>query len=195
MRDALQSPDKKMQEKEVQDRLDVLFGEEPKFYNKPNPSFINEAGIEVWDSRSSAVVLTIMFWDSAGDEYYIPMGQRGTSSVVPDARGLWSLPCGYLDYNENGGEAAMRETREEIGLYVERLIYQQFLRGKRVYTSLYQPWHVNHFATANRQNVTLHFAVVLEWDMKEELPTLTNKYNEKEGEVIDFKYYPFYLRS
>ena len=55
-----------------------------------------------------------------------------------------------------------------------------------------QPWHVDHFANTGRQNVSLHFAVVIDWDMSNPLPKLTNKYNEKVGEVSEMKYFPYF---
>ena len=175
---------------EIQEKLNFLFGDNPKFHCIPNACHKTADGGEVWDSRSVAVVLTIMFYDRQNAEFYIPMGKRG--DATPDAQGLWALPCGYIDRNENGGEAAMRETWEEIGLYIEKILYHQHLKGKSVRTCLAQPWHVDHFANTGRQNVSLHFAIVVDWDMDDPLPELTNKHNEKVGEVSEMKYFPYY---
>ena len=38
---------------------------------------------------------------------------------VEPGRGLWGLPAGYVEADESAEEAAVRETREEAGLYVE----------------------------------------------------------------------------
>ncbi len=34
--------------------------------------------------------------------------------------GLWCLPCGHLEYNETGEEAAVRETYEEMGILFDK---------------------------------------------------------------------------
>jgi ADP-ribose pyrophosphatase YjhB (NUDIX family) len=43
------------------------------------------------------------------------LGQRGGSP----GKGTWSLPSGYVDYEEDFLTAALRETKEETGLEVE----------------------------------------------------------------------------
>ncbi len=35
------------------------------------------------------------------------------------ALGKWTFPGGYVDFGENAAEAAIRETREEVGMRVE----------------------------------------------------------------------------
>ena len=59
---------------EIQEKLNFLFGDKPIFHCIPNTCHKTADGVEVWDSRSVAVVLTIMFYDRNSDEYYIPMG-------------------------------------------------------------------------------------------------------------------------
>jgi ADP-ribose pyrophosphatase YjhB (NUDIX family) len=48
------------------------------------------------------------------------MGGRvvlGRRAIEP-AKGRWGFPCGYVEWGESTVEAAVRETREEIGLKV-----------------------------------------------------------------------------
>ena len=42
----------------------------------------------------------------------------GRRSIEP-AKGRWGFPCGYVEWGESTMEAAVRETREEIGLKVK----------------------------------------------------------------------------
>jgi len=46
----------------------------------------------------------------------ILLGKRAKHSNYP---GLWCIPCGYVEYNEEVREAAIRECREETGLDVK----------------------------------------------------------------------------
>ncbi|MDO8431308.1 MAG: NUDIX hydrolase [Candidatus Binatus sp.] len=38
---------------------------------------------------------------------------------IEPARGKWTFPGGYVDLGENAADAALRETREEVGMRVE----------------------------------------------------------------------------
>jgi ADP-ribose pyrophosphatase YjhB (NUDIX family) len=44
------------------------------------------------------------------------LGRRAAGSTYP---GLWCIPCGYVEYDEDIVEAVKRECREETGLVVE----------------------------------------------------------------------------
>lgn len=65
-----------------------------------------------WFSRSAAVATAVLLNDNG--QWYVLANQRG--SGTPDYQGYWNLPCGYLDYNEDASEAAMREVYEETGI-------------------------------------------------------------------------------
>jgi len=159
---------------------------EPKFTSTPNKSY-GVDGKEIWVSRSVAVTMVIAFYSKQDDDYYIPMGKRG--KACPDEVGKFSLPCGYLDYDETGSEAAFRETWEEIGLNLEVLSSEMISKTRGSYLT---PYNVNDSPNSNRQNVTLNYGVLLEWDDSSQLPVLTNKYNEKEGEVDEIKYFSYH---
>ena len=71
-----------------------------------------------WISRSCAVCVIPIFVKSFTD-FYVPLGKR--SSDMPQEPNKYGLVCGYLDWGETLQEAALRETREELGLNLEIL--------------------------------------------------------------------------
>jgi len=170
------------------DQAERLYGDKPVFHGRENPSHIID-GKEVWLSRSVAVTFIIVFHDKKTGDSMIPMGKRG--KACPDEVGKFSLPCGYMDWDENATDSIYRETWEEIGLYVEKFLFCNTLDGKIIHQFIDQPWYVNHSHKSNRQNITLNFGVVVEWDDMDNLPELTNAYNEKVGEVDEIKYFSF----
>lgn len=74
-----------------------------------------EDGKRYWISRSVAVSTFLFIRD--GSEIYVLANKRGKGSA--DYQGLWNCPCGYLDYDETGEEAAVREVKEETGYILE----------------------------------------------------------------------------
>ena len=52
----------------------------------------------------------------------MPGDRRGQRAAAPArhraAVGKWTFPGGYVDFGENAAEAAVRETREEVGMRV-----------------------------------------------------------------------------
>lgn len=102
-------------------------------------------GKEFWYSRSVAVT-NLVFAKNDNDEWCILANKRG--SGTPDFQGFWNVPCGYLDFNETGEEAAQRETYEETGVYI-----------KKEKISLFK---VNTSPSENRQNVSLNYFSVAE---------------------------------
>ena len=132
-----------------------------KFNNTPNRC-IQIDGQERWISRS-VTVLPVLFF-IVGSKGYVPLGKRGDG--VPDEQGKWALPGGYLDYGETIGEAAIRETWEELGLNLTQLQVNH-----RFWGSLDQPYHV-FSQPIRRQNVTLRFPLMFFLEQAEALPTL-----------------------
>jgi len=140
-----------------------------KFNNTHNKVHIID-GKEVWESRSTAVNCVVIA--KFEGELYVLIGQRGKGA--PDSKGLWNLPAGYLDRDEDGTEACYREVWEETGLYLpEQTI---------VVNNLIQPWYVNTHPSENRQNIALRYGCVISCD--NELPKLTNE-NSEPDEVDD----------
>lgn len=98
-----------------------------------------EDGKRYWVSRSVAVSTFLFLRD--GVEIYVLANKRGKGSA--DFQGLWNCPCGYLDFDETGEEAAVREVREETGyiLDIKELILDKVITCPR----------------QNHQNVTLRY--------------------------------------
>ena len=81
-----------------------------KFNNKENECTKTADGRTIWVSRSAAVVGGIFVEE--GDKLWVVAGKRGERVTHS---GLWSLPCGYLDWGETLEEAMSREAWEETG--------------------------------------------------------------------------------
>lgn len=72
-----------------------------------------------WFSRSVAVATAVILNENG--KWFILAGERGTGT--PDYQGYWNLPCGYLDYNEDAENAAIREVYEETGINLPNVQY------------------------------------------------------------------------
>jgi len=147
----------------------------PIFKNRPNELITTTDGRHLYNSRSVAVVLTLIHCDTNGF-YHIAIEKRGTAPGL-DKPGLWCLPCGYLDFDETGDNAIRREVWEEIGLNLDDC-YKTVIEGPR----LNQPWFVKTDPNDNRQNVTLHYGMVF---TSKFLPVLTPNKDCEPDEVED----------
>lgn len=149
----------------------------PVFKNRPNQPKTLADGSVLWHSRSNAVVGHIVV--SCGGALYILLGKRGPK--CPDHIGKWTLPCGYLDWDETLWQALLREVWEEAGLDVAGLLETHSL----LHGGLQMPWDIMSDPTRDaRQNVSHHFGVVLEVG---KLPALTTAYCEP-GECADVRW-------
>ena len=131
-----------------------------KFKNRPNIEHkIGDRSI--FESRSVAVVGVIFAKIKAEkigdyDKLYVLAEKR--SATMMDSPGKWCVPCGYLDYNENGSEAMLREVYEETGLYLPD--YEKQLLNK---VDSLQPFYVRTDPEENRQNVALSYCFVYDF--------------------------------
>jgi 8-oxo-dGTP pyrophosphatase MutT (NUDIX family) len=128
------------------------------FKNRENERIELPDGRVFWNSRSAAVVGTIAISTSPFDTYFLVV-RRGSSV---DNSGKLCLPCGYMDWDENGYQAFLREIHEETGVYVPDL-------GVPSISFFDQPWFVNTSTSENRQNIALHFGASY---IKESLPRI-----------------------
>jgi len=116
---------------------------------------------------------------------YVLVSKRGPKSA--DFKGKMNLVAGYLDWNETGFEALVRETWEETGFNL-----RDYLESNSAYHShLIQPWSVTTKPGENHQNVTLRYGVCFKIKPDEEFPTLTTEHNEIVGECEDPMWLPF----
>ena len=130
----------------------------------------------IWESRSVAVNLVVAATSLKKSEIHILVGERGPKAA--DFQGKMNLVAGYLDWDENGSEAAIRECWEETGLDLPALTnYCKVLNY-----DLDQPWHVKTSIDANRQNISLRYGVRIK-SGNSELPALSLLNNEVPGEV------------
>lgn len=125
-----------------------------KFNNKKNEC-INFEGRELWLSRSCAVAIIVKALDK------ILLTRRGANT--PDYQHKLCTPCGYMDWNESGFDAARRELYEETGIFLPEQHDKQ-------------PFFVDTRPT-ERQNITLRFYVELNY-----IPETTMEHSD-EGEV------------
>jgi len=119
----------------------------PKFNNRPNTEHSLD-GKTIWNSRSVAVVGVII--SRVNSKLYVLMEKR---SSIMDHPGKWCLPCGYIDWDETGWEAVIREIYEETGLYMFDHKSFSSLSGM-------QPFFVNTDPKENRQNISLSYGFV-----------------------------------
>ena len=149
------------------------------FKNRPNIAHKTVSGEEVWDSRSVAVSGVVLAWKVNDIFPHVLVSKRGPNAA--DFKGKWNTVCGYLDKNESGTEAFIREAWEEVGINLVKIMKTK----DEVIEHMEQPWFVNHYPTENRENVTLRFGLCFSIQRTDELPKLTTKYNEVVGEVED----------
>ena len=132
----------------------------------------------IWESRSVAVngviLIDVQDFDRPGP--YALVSERGPNAA--DQNGLWNNVAGYLDWDESGTEAFVRETWEEVGINLHNMIDEAILVNN---DDIHHPWHVQTNPLDNdRQNVSLRFGV---YTTQKWFPSLTNDHNEIKGEV------------
>ncbi len=142
------------------------------FTNKPNFQVTSkEDGKKYWISRSVAVVPIIFFIYE--NKTLVPLGKRSESMEL--CPGKWGLASGFLDFDENAGQAVQREVWEELGLDISD---PDSMDGSIAYPfSVYSEPN-----NAENQTVSLRF-VARYWAFKE-LPELKPNCTE----VVDTKY-------
>ena len=153
----------------------------PKFNNRPNDHvsywFESEhTGVKVrqdfWVCRACAIVGIVLAKTPSGMKILITK----RSNKMRDEAGKYGVPCGYLDWDENGYEAMTREIYEETSLYLPE--YKQFL----IENNNEQPFAIHDSPTRNsRQNVSLIYLSVYDFMTRMDLfPNGIEKYIDRE---------------
>jgi 8-oxo-dGTP pyrophosphatase MutT (NUDIX family) len=151
-----------------------------KFKNKPNEFIKAEDGREFWISRAPAVTASIAI--SIDAQQYVLLNKRG--SGCPDYVGWWVLPCGYLDWDESGGDAAIREVWEECGLNLGELRKDANCSYGGIFTN--DPWSVVSDPNIDpQQNIVFHFGAAFNAD---KLPRISAE-NCEHNEVDEVKWF------
>jgi len=144
------------------------------FKNTPNKRIVHE-GTEYWISRSVAVNGVIIAIKNK--QPFVLCARRGPNSA--DFQGKMNLVAGYLDWDETGTEALIRETWEEVGLD----LFSTYENNKILQEDLFEPWAVKTEPSQNRQNVSLRYGLIVKMDDETELPDLSIENNEVDGET------------
>lgn len=143
---------------------------ENEFVTKEN---IGDRGFFI--SRSVAVLGVIIARKKDG--VYVLVERRGPKMDEPYK---WCVPCGYIDWDENGTGGIFREIYEETNLNMD-----EFLNSNRlVYEALRQPWFVSDSPTSHRQNITLRYGCCVDCN---ELPEVSNV-NVGDDETTEVKW-------
>lgn len=151
-----------------------------KFKNRPNKchQITDEDGTRtVWESRSVAVNGVIIITTKYLGPHVL-VSKRGKNAA--DFFGFLNVVAGYLDWDETGKEAFFRETWEECGLDLEKLMRE----NEVLHVHINDPWQVKTDPSANRQNVSLRYGLSIFCSNEDDkLPALSLENNEVEDEV------------
>ena len=128
-------------------------------------------GKTLWYSRSVAVSIFTFCKNKLG-EWCVLANQRGKGT--PDYQGYWNCCCGYLDWNEDSIQAALRETKEETGVRIPK-------EKVKIVKVVSDP-------SENRQNVSIRHVAVLD-SFTSYWSDFSKKYMEKD-EVSDIMWIP-----
>lgn len=102
-------------------------------------------GKTLWYSRSIATS-SFIFAYNIDQELHVLLTKR--APTVESSPGKWSVPGGFLDFDEDLTRCAQREVEEETGLIISRLLYNF--------------WNINSIPTLHeRQTVSVMYYVVL----------------------------------
>jgi 8-oxo-dGTP pyrophosphatase MutT (NUDIX family) len=130
-------------------------------------------GKEVWESRSCATGAII--FAVKGDDAYVLSEKR--SENMPDGKGMWVVPSGYINYDENGWDAMRRECYEEtsfdINMYKENLIFDNNQDSFYTHTE----------PSENRQNIVIWYCLIYDFS-DSDLPLDIENYIDSEVDKV-----------
>ena len=138
---------------------------------KNQPCYDKDGNFLGWFSRSVAVAGFIFCKDKNG-VWHILGSERGKGT--PDFQGYWNCVCGYCEFNIDLKENLIKECKEELGIDVDY--------------SMIEFVGYEDSPTANKQNITLRFAVVYNDKTIDDFK-FSHEFNE-EDEVGDIRWIP-----
>lgn len=144
----------------------MFIGEFMKFKNKPNVCYETTCGKAIYQVRATVVVVSLNAYIESTDDSLMLVTKRGKSVLLES--GKWCLPGGYLDFNEDLPQAAIRELWEESGIDYNSLKKENILLPM-----------INWKITSNpkqdkAQNICVHFGACISVPDVSHLPKVTN---------------------
>jgi len=142
----------------------------PKFKNRVNP--------QIWISRAPAVVGIVFAFGVEGGSRVL----RIKRSENMDEPNKYGAPSGYLDWDENGFDAMVREVYEETSMYLPD--YDPFL----TFNNHEQPFYVHTDPTTDKlQNVSLTYLMVYDFHKEPNFfPTEIENYTDFETSKVEW---------
>lgn len=160
----------------------------PHFHNRPL-KFVEDkkTGVKFLKSRPQAVACVVVAEREL--ETFVLAQKRGNAVAIE--QGKWAFPSGFLDWDETGQEAAIRETWEETGIDLNDIL--EFNPDPKefyctVHEDLHNPWKVD--TTPNMeygQTVVLYYGLHF---ICNTLPVPSLDYLEHPDEVKKVKWIP-----
>jgi len=155
----------------------------PVFNNIQNESYIiNDK--KIWVSRSPAVVGVVFIKN--GKDYYVLTEKRSSIMLEPNK---WAVVSGFLDWNENGYEAVIREIYEETGLYIPDY------KNELIFDNKKEPFFINTDPKTDQlQNVSIGYMFVIDFT-NIKFPSFVEKHKDKEIKKVKWLNLNDFLKS
>jgi 8-oxo-dGTP pyrophosphatase MutT (NUDIX family) len=146
----------------------------PTFKSRPN-ILHKIKGRDVWESRSTAVAAVILAMYK--DNVFVMAEKR--SQIMPDGPGLWSVPSGYINYDEDGWDALRREVYEETSFDIDS--YKKYL----VFNNDKDSFYTHTKPGENRQNIVIWYCIIYDFSGRD-LPREIETYKDEESDKIEW---------
>lgn len=119
-------------------------------------------GEKLWYSRSLACNIGVFRINN--DEYEVLACKRGQGCEFN--KGLWNIPGGFIDFNENAAQCAVRELFEETGVKISKkqVFFNHLSTNPR---GVRQTMNASHYAFFDKEE-TLNWVFTTEFSENEE---------------------------
>ena len=158
----------------------------PVFKNTPNEHLtlqihneVNKLKRDIWISRAPAVVGIVFAFGVEGGPRVLVIKR---SKKMLDESNKYGAPSGYLDWNESGFDAMVREVYEETSMYLPD--YDPFL----TFNNYEQPFYVHSDPeTDKNQNISLTYIMVYDFHSDPDFfPTDIENYVDHETARVEW---------